>query len=145
MPGRRAGFAHARRRWARTLEPAGRTSGVPRVTARPQVHGRHTIFKFGRNDSSSGFLVLSAIGDLDLRKPSRRPVNILPNARREVSNGLRCTRTEAVLLEDSSLRAADTSGLRRLSKRLSRPVIAGDPAARRPSVEFAKSRISETV
>ena len=63
------------------------TSGVPRVTAR--VHGRHTIFKFGRNDSSSGFLVLSAIGDLDLRKPSHRPVNILPNARREVSSGLR--------------------------------------------------------
>jgi hypothetical protein len=34
------------------------------------------------------------------RKPSHRPANILPNARREVSNGLRCPRTEAVLLEE---------------------------------------------
>jgi hypothetical protein len=46
-------------------------------------------FKLGRNDSSWGFLVLS-IRRSYLRKPSHRPVNILPNARREVSSGLRC-------------------------------------------------------
>jgi hypothetical protein len=53
-------------------------------------------FKSGRNDSSRGFLVLS-IRRSYLRKPSHRPVDILPNARREVSSGLRCPRTEAVL------------------------------------------------
>jgi hypothetical protein len=48
-----------------------------------------TNFKLGRNDSSWGFLVLN-IRRFYLRKPSHRPVYILPNARREVSSGLRC-------------------------------------------------------
>src|ERR1035437_441998 len=47
-----------------------------------------TNFKLGRNYSSWGFLVLRAFGGSHLRKPSHRPVYILPNARREVSSGL---------------------------------------------------------
>jgi hypothetical protein len=59
-----------------TPEPAGRTrtSGVPRVSARPTGKAGTQYFKFGRNDSSCRVLESSAIGDLDLRKPSPRPV-----------------------------------------------------------------------
>jgi hypothetical protein len=45
------------------------------------------MFQLGRNVPSWGFLVLSD-RRFYLRKPSYRPVDILPNARREVSIGL---------------------------------------------------------
>ena len=60
-------------------------------------------FKLGRNDSSWGFLVVS-IRRSYLRKPSHRPVNILPNARREVSSGPQMPGTEAVLQANSKKR-----------------------------------------
>jgi hypothetical protein len=64
-------------RWRRstgTGQPAKqtRTSGRPRVTARPSVYGRHTIFQIGRNDSPWGFIgpQRSEIGD---RSPQAKP------------------------------------------------------------------------
>jgi hypothetical protein len=57
-----------------TRQPAKqtRTSGRPRVTARPSVYGRHTIFQIGRNDSPWGFIgpQRSEIGD---RSPQAKP------------------------------------------------------------------------
>src|SRR5713226_293038 len=58
----------------------------------------HSIFQIRTERFILGVLGLLSIRRSDLRKPSHRPVYILPNARREVSSGLRCPRTEAVLL-----------------------------------------------
>jgi hypothetical protein len=80
-------------------------------------------FRFGRNDSAWGFLVLER-SEIDSASQATDRVNFLPNARREVSIGLRCPpRAEAVLLGHSSLS-------RRLGLK-SRPQSggAGEPAA----------------
>jgi hypothetical protein len=68
-----------------------RIGGLPRVTAGPSVHGRHTIFQI-RTER----FILGVLG------PQRSEISIsasqatdrstiLPNARREVSSGLRCS------------------------------------------------------
>jgi hypothetical protein len=61
----------------------------------------HSIFQIRTERFILGVLGLLRIRRSYLRKPSHRPVYILPNARREVSSGLRCPRTEAVLLGHS--------------------------------------------
>ena len=68
-------------------------------------HGRHTIFQIRTEQFILGGSWSSAIGDLDLRKPSHRPVDILPNARREVSSGLRCIRALRPFCLDTHWRA----------------------------------------
>jgi hypothetical protein len=113
------------------LEPAARTrtGGVPRVTARPSVHGRHTIFKFGRNDSSWGFLVLSNRRiDPESQATDRSTLCPMPGGRSQAAS--ECPRTEAVLLGQLSLsnRCAPVGSLDSASA-LFRPLIAGDQGA----------------
>ena len=50
----------------------------------------HSIFQIRTERFISGILGVLRIRRFYLRKPSHRPVYILPNARREVSSGLRC-------------------------------------------------------
>src|SRR5712671_3070988 len=50
----------------------------------------HSIFQIRTERFILGVLGLLSIRRSYLRKPSHRPVYILPNARREVSSGLRC-------------------------------------------------------
>jgi hypothetical protein len=81
------------------LSAAGGHSGSPRPEPAPAAFlesrqgrrstARHTIFQARTERFILGVLGPSAIGDLDLRKPSHRPVNILSNARPEVLSGLR--------------------------------------------------------
>jgi hypothetical protein len=75
-----------------------------------------------KRESIRGYLVLesSAIGDLDLRKPSHRPVNILPNARREVSSGLRCPALRPFCFDTQFEPPPPPGELPRLGKRASR-------------------------
>jgi hypothetical protein len=120
-----------------TLEPAARTptSGVPRVTARP-VDGRHTIFKFGRNDSSWGFLILSNRRiDPESQATDRSTLCPMPGGRSQAAS--ECPRTEAVLLRQLSLsnRRAPASSVDSASA-LFRLLIAGDQGAGPPARPF---------
>ena len=76
-----------------TLSPQTEPAPAALLESRRGAVGQRPAHNISNSDGTIhlGGYWSSAIGDLDLRKPSHRPVNILPNARREVSSGLRCS------------------------------------------------------
>jgi hypothetical protein len=72
-----------------------RARGQTRTGGLPMSHGeatglrRHVIFQIRTERFILGVLGPQQSENRS-RKPSHRPVNILPNARREISSGLRC-------------------------------------------------------
>jgi hypothetical protein len=83
----------------RISEAVGKKISKPKFRVLAELG--HSIFQIRTERFIWGVLGLLSIRRSYLRKPSHRPVYILPNARREVSSGLRCPRTEPVLLGHS--------------------------------------------